>query len=186
MTDMIKMRMTTEEYFALPETMLPTQLIDGEFIEIPTPDIFHQFLVLNLGMMFAAIELWLGGRAYIAPVGVVLDEQTVLQPDAIYLMPDSQCKDKDGKRLIGAPELVAEVLSSSTAYQDRGKKFALYEKHGAREYWLVDPRTQIVSVWQRQEERFVHVGDFGIDNEFKSVCIVQVIVRDIFVRSFAK
>ena len=56
----------------------------------------------------------LGGKALTSPIEVYLDENNVFEPDVIYLKPDSQCTVGE-KRLTGAPELVVEVLSPSTA-----------------------------------------------------------------------
>ncbi len=74
---------------------------------------------------------------------------------------DSRCRlGEDGCRY-GAPDLVVEVLSPSTAHKDRGVKFDLYEKHGVREYWLLDPEGRYAEVYRRERERFDRVGVFG-------------------------
>ncbi|SFR19099.1 Uma2 family endonuclease [Desulfoscipio geothermicus] len=46
----------------------------------------------------------------------------------------------------GAPDLVVEILSPSTAVHDKKKKSRIYFKHGVKEYWLVDPDLQLVEV----------------------------------------
>jgi Uma2 family endonuclease len=180
MSDLIKTHTTTEAYFAMPETMQPTQLIHGEIIEMPPPELHHQDLVLALGILFSACAKALGGKAYVAPVYVVLGDDIVLQPDALYTSPNSSAQPDSGKRLRGAPELVAEVLSPSTAYLDRGKKFTLYEKHGVAEYWLVDPQSHIIEVYQRNGDAFARLGVYSSDEQFTSRCIGQVNTNAIF------
>ena len=44
----------------------------------------------------------------------------------------------------GAPDLVVEMLSLSTAKFDREDKMRVYARTGVKEYWLVDPQTREV------------------------------------------
>jgi Uma2 family endonuclease len=52
----------------------------------------------------------------------------------------------DGKSCVGAPDMVIEVSSPSTARHDRLVKFHLYQKAGVREYWIVDTDTKTIQV----------------------------------------
>jgi Uma2 family endonuclease len=51
------------------------------------------------------------------------------------------------KRLEDPPDLVIEVFSLSTKAQDKESKFKLYERHGVREYWMLDPDERLIEVW---------------------------------------
>ena len=51
------------------------------------------------------------------------------------------------KQVLGAPDLVVEIPSPSTARRDRGIKLDLYARCGVREYWIVDPVEDAVDVW---------------------------------------
>jgi Uma2 family endonuclease len=77
-----------------------------------------------------------------------------------------------GKFLRVVPDLVAEVLSTRTASQDRGEKKAIYERNGVREYWLVDPRARCLT-------QFLAVGG-GFDSGRKlgedERCVSHVLV----------
>jgi Uma2 family endonuclease len=55
----------------------------------------------------------------------------------------------------GAPDLVIEVLSPSTAQKDRLLKFHHYRKAGVREYWIVEPDSASVQVYTREQDQFV-------------------------------
>src|SRR5437870_334247 len=110
MTSSDKTRVTAEEYFSLPETMMPTQLIDGDIIVSLAPDEDHQNAVLRLGSTFLTIADREGGRAFIAPFEVYFDEFNIPQPDVMYVVPDSKCE-VSKKRLIGAPDLIVEMVS---------------------------------------------------------------------------
>ncbi len=161
-------RIPSARYVMRSETMQRTDLIDGEIVVSP-PSLEHQDLVLKLAMLLNRVAN--GGKVMIAPVDVVLDEYNTVQPDVLWLAPDSACVREQGKYLRGAPDLTIEVLSPSTARQDRGKKFGLYERYGVREYWIVDPEAQFIEVWARQDDGFSRVGDFGAGEAFMSAAL---------------
>ncbi len=50
--------------------------------------------------------------------------------------------------LRGAPDLVVEITSPSTAGRDRTIKLEPYERQGVPEYWIVDPNEGVVDVWR--------------------------------------
>ena len=180
MAEQIKTRMTAEEFLQFPETNLPTQLLDGEVIEMGAPELPHQDIAGDIFVLFKLKAKELGGKAYIAPVDVYFDELNVVQPDVIYLAGDTQCQMVGSQRLSGAPDLIAEILSPSTAHIDRKRKFRLYEKYGVREYWLVDPRDQLVEIWQQQDGRFMLLDVYGVAETFASVLMGSVEVAPLF------
>jgi Uma2 family endonuclease len=182
MAEQIKTRMTAQEFLQLPETNLPLQLLDGEVIEMGAPELPHQDIALNTALLFTRKEAELGGKVYIAPVDVYFDELNIPQPDVIWLAPDTQCQIVGAKRLNGAPDLIVEILSPSTAHNDRKGKFRLYEKYGVREYWLIEPRDQLVEVWQHDDERFVLLDVYGVGETFTSSLIGEINVAKLFAR----
>jgi Uma2 family endonuclease len=101
----------------------------------------------------------------------------MVQPDALWVAPDGICKPEGRKRLVGAPDLMVEVLSLSTAYDDRKRKFELYESVGVREYWLVDPRDRLIEVWQLKDGRFERLGIYGVSDSFLSALVGSVDAR---------
>ena len=72
------------------------------------------------------------------------DIYTVVQPDIVVVCDKNKL---DIRGCIGAPDLIVEITSKSTAKKDAVKKYDLYEKHGVREYWLVRPDEQTVTVF---------------------------------------
>jgi Uma2 family endonuclease len=176
MADMTDTRITAEEYFQLPEYKEHDliQLIDGEVIIGMPPVLKHQRIVMTITAILLKIAHKMGGEPFVAPTEVFLDENNTYQPDLLYLTRDTKCEE-DGKRLIGAPELVVEVLSPSTAKHDRTTKYSAYEKHGVQEYWIVDPAYELIEVWTQGDSGFERAGAFAPDDEFESVVLAESI-----------
>jgi len=178
-----RVRINAENYFSLEEYEQNDliQLIDGEVVISMPPIPEHQSIVGEILYLLMTIARKLGGKALTSPIEVYLDENNVFEPDVIYLKPDSQCTVGE-KRLTGAPELVVEVLSPSTAKYDRQQKYQAYEKHGVHEYWIVDPVHQTIEVWTlNQQGKFERQGAFADDNTFKSATLNEdVDVKAIF------
>jgi Uma2 family endonuclease len=84
----------------------------------------------------------------------------------------------DGKGCIGAPDLIVEVLSPSTAKMDWNKKFNLYEKYGVREYWIVDPHAKLVHVYLLQSNGEYDFGTIYKCDEKAPVHIFEGLVID--------
>ncbi len=68
----------------------------------------------------------------------------------------------------GAPDLVVEVLSPSTAYYDLKHKKSIYEKNGVREYWIVDPIEKTVEIFELQNGKFISSGELSKNEIAKS------------------
>lgn len=175
MTDAVQTQMTAAEYFQLPETVLPTELINGELFEMPAPLLSRQDIVLNVGIFFRQIIKVISGKTWVAPIDVHLDDINVLQPDIVWLAANNtQCMIVQGKYLRGAPDLVVEVLSPGTMLLDKRDKFRLYEKYGVREYyWMIHPTETYVEIWQLQEGKFALAGVFGANETFEKSILGQ-------------
>jgi Uma2 family endonuclease len=78
-----------------------------------------------------------GGRALAAPTDVVLDDHTILQPDALYVRRERRRIVQE--RVYGPPDLLVEILSPHNSRRDRIDKLNLYAQYGVAEYWIVDP-----------------------------------------------
>jgi Uma2 family endonuclease len=130
--------LSVEDYRATPEGTR-YQLVEGELLMAPAPNRFHQDIVWNLSQILG--QFLRGhpvGKAYIAPLDVYLGEHDVFQPDVIFV--------SNGRRHIladdgahGAPDLVIEVVSPSSAQLDKKRKRGVYARVGVKELWLVDP-----------------------------------------------
>ncbi|MFO8100460.1 MAG: Uma2 family endonuclease [Salinibacter sp.] len=144
---------TYEDYRRLPEGA-PYELICGHLVMSPASTPYHQLIQANLFFELSKVVRERNqGRVVGPPLDVRLDDTTVLQPDLVYLA--TARVDRIGEQAIeGAPDLVAEILSPATAHRDLTEKKRLYETHGVREYWVVDPDQQTVEVFGNTEEGF--------------------------------
>lgn len=162
MADVPKIKMTKAEFMALPESMERIELIGGELIRqedhVSTPKKAHQIIVGNT--YYVLRRFLTGGTVIISPMDVHLGED-VVQPDVFWTTGEgSLCQEGADGWYHGAPDLVVEVLSPSTQKRDRGVKFDLYEQHGTREYWLIDPDNQTVEVYRRETDHLRRIGLF--------------------------
>lgn len=163
-------RVTPEAFRQLGETIQPTELIDGEIIVSPTPVNRHQEIVGETYFFLKQLskQNLSHGKAVVAPMDVWLGDNC-LQPDVFWVSePESRCKLGEDGYWYGAPDLVVEVLSPSTAHKDRDKKFKLYQEFGVREYWLADPDGQYIEVYRLEDGAFKRLGAFGLGQSFVS------------------
>jgi len=153
-------RMTKDEYLGLPETPgLRLELLDGEVVTMNSPLALHQAVALRL---LVALSSWCDGDQ---DRGRVLHELAVdVGPDTV-LVPDVQwyAAARALPVLTSRPwpvgDLVAEVLSASTARYDAEVKLARYFDAGACDVWLVDPVATTIRASTADGERTLGTGD---------------------------
>lgn len=140
-------RLTVDDYFGMPESMSPMELVYGNVREPPAPRYGHQNLLTHLGALLDRhVREQRLGEVCVAPVDVVLDAAAalVLQPDIIFVSQPRLAIVRD--RVWGPPDLVVEVLSPRTARRDRTVKLGWYRRYGVSECWLVSTRSRYVDV----------------------------------------
>ncbi|MBL8154199.1 MAG: Uma2 family endonuclease [Anaerolineae bacterium] len=171
-----KTRSTFADYQALPETNQIVELIDGEIVASPPLDI-HQVVV---GAIYAMLHsLRLGGSLRLAPTGLRVDDYNSFEPDMFWVRAESSdcVLEPDGRYWRGAPDLVIEVLSPSTAYRDRGIKFDTYQQSGVREYWLVDGEGRYAEIYALVDGKFERQGLFTAEQSFVSAALGGAEIR---------
>jgi Uma2 family endonuclease len=123
---------------ASPSDGLRRELLGGELYLSSAPSPTHQFVV---GEIFSALRAYgqaNGGIAFASPIDVVFSQVDATQPDVVYLAPD-RLPLIGKKGIMGPPSLIVEVLSPASSDVDPGRKLQVYARHGAPEYWIVDP-----------------------------------------------
>jgi Uma2 family endonuclease len=141
---------TYRELVALPEDQLRHELIDGEHLVTPSPAIPHQVILWNLTQLLGPyLRANPIGTALAGPVDVKFSLFTVMVPDLVYFTAERFARVVNAKHATAAPDLVVEILSPGTRRRDKGRKRAIYDREGVREYWIVDPEARSITALRR-------------------------------------
>jgi Uma2 family endonuclease len=151
-------RMTAEQFWRDAPEARNAELIDGVFLMPSPPTVIHERLFRFLFQLLATYtEVHTLGEVFGSRTAVELAEDQVVEPDILFIASDGRAIIRD-KGIVGAPDLVIEILSVGTARNDRGPKFRAYERAGVRELWLVDPYGPAgTEFYRRSHNRFVPV-----------------------------
>ncbi len=154
-------RYTVDDYKALPDD-IRVELIDGVFYLMTAPLTIHQRLLANISYQLQSFVYANDGLCEVlfAPYDVNLDQddKTMVQPDVMVICDPEKIGEK---HLMGAPDLVIEVLSPSSRKKDMLLKLSKYMKAGVREYWIVDPEGQRILVYQQGDGFFGAIYSFS-------------------------
>src|SRR6266581_8718206 len=152
---------TYKDYAALPDDGRRYEIVNGVLIMAPAPSPDHQSIAVRLShYLFVHAELAGLGRVFASPIDVELGPKNVFQPDVIVLL-NAHLERVAAKRIIGAPDLVVEVASSSTAAFDRLTKYDVYARAGVREYWIVKSAQRTVEVLVLENGEYRSLGIFS-------------------------
>lgn len=143
---------TIDDIYALPDGKR-AELIDGQIYYMAPPSRKHQKIALNLSRKIADfIEKNHGPcEVYIAPFAVFLNEndKNYVEPDiSVICNPDKL----NEKGCIGAPDWIIEIVSFSSRRMDYFVKLFKYRTASVREYWIVDPDKERVTVYNFEKE----------------------------------
>ncbi|WP_261381511.1 Uma2 family endonuclease [Paenibacillus cremeus] len=108
----------------------------------PSPKFVHQKIIANLYLSLHN-TCHQNGEILFAPMDVHFDEDNLAQPDLLFIANEHRGILRDGF-VYGAPDLCAEVLSSSTGRKDKTVKKDMFQRFGVKEYWLIDPTYRTV------------------------------------------
>jgi Uma2 family endonuclease len=139
---------TVEDVRAMPDDRNRYETIAGELFVTPAPTLRHQAVLARLHLLIGPyVERHRLGTVFFAPLDVVYGPMTLVQPDLLFVSANRR-EVLTEREVTAAPDLVVEVLSPSTARTDRGRKRALYQETGVREYWIVDAELNHVETWR--------------------------------------
>ncbi|MBW4434370.1 MAG: Uma2 family endonuclease [Pelatocladus maniniholoensis HA4357-MV3] len=147
------------------------EIIDGELFMTRSPHRRHQQVCVKVARQ---LDVWSDasglGETVVAP-GLIFSEADSVIPDVVWVSRErlAQIEDEAG-HLIGAPELIIEVLSpgKQNELRDKEAKLKLYSVQGVREYWIVDRFTKHVEVYRREKARLILVATLLGDDEITS------------------
>lgn len=142
-----------------------SEMIGGVTVMMsPRPRYEH---VAVSGNIFFEFKSYLRGKtckAFADGFDLYLDDKNRFIPDCMIVCDRSQIKHNG---IYGAPNLVVEVLSRSTAENDRTKKKDAYARAGVLEYWIVDTWSKSVEVYYNQDNelKLNHIYYYLTDEE---------------------
>ncbi|MBU1105092.1 MAG: Uma2 family endonuclease [Candidatus Riflebacteria bacterium] len=137
------------------------EIIDGEVFDMTSPSLLHQSILSEL---FKQLVIFFDNKpckVFVAPLDVLLAKNTsrseevftVVQPDVMVVCDPKKLEERG---IVGAPELVVEIISPSTSSKDNIIKRRIYEQAGVKEFWLISPI-----------ERLIRVNKLGKDGRFE-------------------
>ncbi|MBM4763583.1 Uma2 family endonuclease [Bacillus sp. B15-48] len=151
------------EYLKLGEDV-QYEVIDGQVYNMsPSPNVKHQSIEMDLSTEF---NLYLREKScrVLAEIDVCLSGEKDMSQTHEWVKPDIIIVCDKNKihenRIVGAPDLIVEILSKSTAKIDKMIKFNRYENAGVKEYWIVDPAHEVIDVYKLENERYVQSGTY--------------------------
>lgn len=154
---------TTDDIYALPDGER-AELIDGVIYNMAPPNRLHQEISLELSAEIRNYIKRKNGdcKVYPAPFAVFLnkDNRNYVEPD-ISVICDKNKLDEHGCN--GAPDWVIEIVSPSTQRRDYGIKLFKYRTAGVREYWIVNPFTHTVNVYDLEHDELTDLYKFDAD-----------------------
>jgi Uma2 family endonuclease len=169
---------TYEDYLRLPDDGRRYEIIKGVLYMANAPSYEHQYAVGEIARQMSNFVIDNNlGRVVSAPFEVHLAEDIrPVQPDILFIQ-TSRLPTPSAKNYEGPPDLIVEVLSNSTARQDRVTKFTAYEQTGVNEYWIVNPKTRSVEVFTLSRQEYALVGEFVADNMIESKVLTGLQIR---------
>lgn len=171
-----KQYVTSVAYFELTKDWeRQTELHEGEIVDLASPTATHNDIAGGLYTELKAFVKKNKGKCSVKLLNFDIDlgNNTVVVPDVAVICDRSKLSEK---RCTGAPDLIVEIVSTNRK-DDYIKKLKYYEKAGVKEYWIVDPKYKIVTVYQFSSEdspniyRFEESVPVGIWENKLEVCI---------------
>ena len=138
------------------------ELINGELVAMSPAATNHNRIARNISRIFGNYLLWKDCEPFGDGEAVFLSEEDRFIPDFMVVCDAEKIK---WNGVHGAPDLVVEVLSPSTAQYDRGRKMRVYAQCGVREYWIVSPGDRTVEQYLLEEGQFTLSATYGLELE---------------------
>ncbi len=143
---------TSKDYWDLPEGKR-AELIDGQLYAMAPPNFKHQKLVSEFTQIIGDHIKAHHGTCEVIPAPFAVDlganDQTWVEPDVSVICDPDKITERGCS---GAPDLIVEIVSPSSRKNDYATKNALYLDAGVREYWIVDPMKERITVYHYEKD----------------------------------
>ena len=135
------MEMTYDEFLKLESPVNKiTEYINGTVFFFDSPGTEHFYIISKLIDIFGSYFRLRECQVFFAPYDIYLNKE-VYVPDLLVVCDSSKIKPEG---CVGSPDLIIEVLSPTNNNHDLQTKKVAYEKHGIKEYWIINPVTKVV------------------------------------------
>ena len=184
MTSIAEKKITVPEFLDMDfEEGYIYELINGEIMRRTSPNRDHQDVSMMLSMLLNTYILSNKlGKLYAAPMDVYLTEFDLVVPDLTFVSKNNEALHKNELYIEGVPDLIVEILSKGTQNVDRGKKNTQYKKFGVKEYWIVNPRSKSIEIYEWVNGDYELFSDAEETGEIESKVLTgfKLEVGDIF------
>ena len=170
MTTKIEPLMTIADWEAMPDDGNRYEIIEGDIVVSRAAILAHQRI---LGKLDRGLGRYLDtnpiGEILITP-GVIFNDFNGVIPDLVFVSYALRDEIAKGDRIMGAPDLVIEIVSPGTenSRRDRILKRRVYGQHGVKEYWIVDGESRSVEVYRNVNGILESVVTFGVQDQLSS------------------
>jgi len=148
-------KLTYHDFLLLPDDGKRYEILDGDLFVTLSPVTRHQLIVGRfLHRLMTYLETHPIGTVFTAPYDVVLSDTDIVEPDLLLVLHTGRAVITE-KNVQGAPDVIIEVLSPSTAARDHDLKRKRYERFGVQEYWLIDPDGNTLEMLVIKDGRYV-------------------------------
>jgi len=140
------------------------ELIDGIWYMSPGPSVSHHDVATGI---YSILRRKLKGKTckpFIDSLEVHFSENDIFVPDVMVVCSKDIIKPN---AIYGAPDLIVEVLSPSSMKHDRITKKNIYEKHGVKEYWIVDTKHKSIEVYLLANGKFVQDNIYTLLTQYE-------------------
>lgn len=160
--------LTYADLQGMPEDGRRYEILEGELCVTPAPTTHHQRVSRNLEfVLHAYVTQHQLGEVFDAPIDVVLDQHTVVEPDLVFVATARLAIIRE-RAIEGAPDLLVEIASPSTQARDRGAKQQSYARYGVAHYWRVDPTALTLTELVLEQGNYRLRGTFRSPEAFRS------------------
>lgn len=137
-----------------------SELVDGVVYNMSPANIKH---IRIQGHLVRIIGSYLRGKrcVVLSEAEVRFDAQNRFIPDILVVCDPAKIKET---HIEGAPDFIAEILSPGSRKRDVTLKKHIYEKHGVKEYWIINPKDESVEVFRLNES-----GAYFLDNVYQVI-----------------
>lgn len=166
----IKPLLTVTDLDLMPDDGNRYEVIEGELIVSRAPGLAHQRVSRNLLVIINRyLEQYPIGEVLATP-GVMFSDLSGVIPDLIFISNERRREIASGERVLGAPDLVVEIVSpgAENARRDRVAKRHLYGKYGVKEYWVVDPEQRVIEIYHSQHGSLELIGSLKDEEKITS------------------